>query len=56
MLLIVSPKRHDPVEWVYLRIDVRVAHHVKLTLCHLKLTLELQIHVLQVVVIVAPDR
>lgn len=55
MLLIVNPERHDPVERVYLRIDVRVAHHFKLTLCHLKLALELLIHVFEVVVIVAPD-
>jgi hypothetical protein len=41
---------------LYLRIDVRVAHHVKFTLCHLKLALQLLIHVLQVVVIVAPNR
>jgi hypothetical protein len=56
MLLIVNPERHHPIERLYLRIDVRIAHHFKLTLCHLKLTLELLIHVLQVVVIVAPDR
>ena len=56
MLLIVHSERHDSVERVYLRIDVRIAHHVKLTLCHLKLTLKLLIHVFEVMVIVAPDR
>ena len=56
MLLIVDSERHDPVERLYLRINVRVAHHFKLTLCHLKLTLELLINVFKVVVVVAPDR
>jgi hypothetical protein len=56
MLLIVDSERHDPVERVCLGINVRVAHHVKLALCHLKLTLELLINVFKVVVVIAPDR
>ena len=55
MLLIVDSERHDPVERVCLGINVRVAHHVKLALCHLKLTLELLINVFKVVVVVAPS-
>jgi hypothetical protein len=55
MLLIVYPERHDPGERVCMPIYVRVAHHVKLALCHLKLTLELLINVFKVVVVVAPS-
>ena len=56
MLLFGNPERHDPAERVYLRIDVRVAHYVQLALSHLKLFLQLLIHVLQVVVIVPAYR
>jgi hypothetical protein len=45
MLLIVDSERNDPIERVNLRIYVRVAHYVKLALCHLKFSLELLINV-----------